>query len=106
MQYGRVAAVEEISESGRPWTPKRYFQTLDDAARRIAGCQFLPRGGATVSAISIERGPYPSLLVLKGNVEVRTNGFVIRTDEADYDETTGAIEARGNVKVAPYSAAR
>jgi hypothetical protein len=98
----RVAALEEISESRRPWTPKRYLQTLDDAARRIAGCQFLPEGAPRSRPSALNGAPYPSLLLLKGNVEVRTNGFIIRTDEADYDETTGEIEARGNVKVTPY----
>jgi hypothetical protein len=33
-------------------------------------------------------------------VEIRTNGFILGADEADYDE----VEARGTVKVTPYPA--
>lgn len=71
----------------------------------------------SVSAGEIERGlPYPSLIHLKGNVEIRTpvcivNGpgdarswvcdgsVVLRADEAVLHEDSGRIEASGNVRV-------
>ena len=63
------------------------------------------RGEARLAAFSIERGnSYPSVVHLKGTVEIRTNGFILRADEADYDENTGEVEARGTVKVTPYPA--
>ena len=65
--------------------------------------------------MEIEIGlPYPSVIHLKGSVEIRTpvcvvtgpgnawtcNGSVVlRADEADLHEDTGQIEASGNVKV-------
>lgn len=61
------------------------------------------RGGATLGAISIERElTYPSVVHLNGSVEVRTNGFILHADKADYDERTGEVEASGAVKVTPY----
>lgn len=63
------------------------------------------RGGATLGAISIERElTYPSVVHLNGAVEIRTNGFILRADKADYDERTGEVEASGAVKVTPYPA--
>jgi len=53
----RVAALEEINESRRPWTPERYLQTLDDAARRIAGCQFLDLGDSDARKVFDEAMP-------------------------------------------------
>jgi hypothetical protein len=53
----RVAALEDISESRRPWTPERYLQTLDDAARRIAGCQFLGLGDSDARKVFDEAMP-------------------------------------------------
>jgi lipopolysaccharide assembly outer membrane protein LptD (OstA) len=61
------------------------------------------RGGARLAALNIERGvSYPSVIHLKGKVEIRANGFILRADEADYDESTGEVDARGIVKVTPY----
>ncbi|HEY4086618.1 MAG TPA: hypothetical protein VGM43_11805 [Bryobacteraceae bacterium] len=61
------------------------------------------RGGATLGAMSIEREvSYPSIVHLNGAVEIRTNGFILRADKADYDERTGEVEASGTVKVTPY----
>jgi len=73
-----------------------------------------------LSALSIQRGPnYPSLVELKGNVEIRTpvcikrsktagkmthicdGETVLRADEAVFHEDTGAVEARGAVTVTP-----
>jgi lipopolysaccharide assembly outer membrane protein LptD (OstA) len=69
----------------------------------------------SVSALQIDRGsPYPSIVHLKGSVEVKTrvcvrtgrtnalacNGYtVLRADEADVHEDTGAVDARGNVRL-------
>ena len=74
-----------------------------------------------LSALNVERGAeYPSVVELKGNVEIRMpvcvhtekpgskrmvlacNGeTVLRADEASYHEDTGQVEARGNVTVTP-----
>ena len=61
-------------------------------------------GGARLSAVDIERDiPYPSMVHLKGSVEIRVAGFTLRADEADYNEKTGEIEAHGDVRVTPTS---
>ena len=61
------------------------------------------RGGASLNALDIVRDlPYPSIVHLKGQVEIRADGFILRADEADYNENTGEVEARGTVKVTPY----
>jgi lipopolysaccharide export system protein LptA len=39
-----------------------------------------------------------SVLHLKGAVQITTDRHVIRADEADFDVTTGNIEARGSVQ--------
>jgi hypothetical protein len=74
-----------------------------------------------LSALSIQRGAeYPSLVELKGNVEIRTpvcihrdkaasrnvalvcdGETVIRADEAVFHGDTGEVEARGRVTVTP-----
>ena len=60
-------------------------------------------GGGTLAAFSIQRGAlYPSVIQLKGDVEIKRTGMILRADEADYHEDTGEIEARGNVRVKPY----
>jgi lipopolysaccharide assembly outer membrane protein LptD (OstA) len=69
----------------------------------------------SVAAREIEReGLYPSVIHLKGSVEIKTpvcvkagqgsvlncDGYVVlRADTADFHEGTGQIEARGNVTV-------
>jgi lipopolysaccharide assembly outer membrane protein LptD (OstA) len=69
----------------------------------------------SVAAAQIERGPqYPSIIHLKGDVEIRTPvrvatgtgtelacaGYVVlRADQADFHEDSGAVEASGNVRV-------
>jgi hypothetical protein len=69
----------------------------------------------SVTALNIERGPdYPSIIHLKGSVEIKTpicvltgpnneqscSGYVVlRADEADLHEESGQIDARGNVTV-------
>ena len=67
----------------------------------------------SIAALEIEReGPYPSLVHLKGSVEIRTpvcvkagpgsalncaGYLVLRAAAADFQEDSGRIEARGNV---------
>ena len=69
----------------------------------------------SVAALDIEReGLYPSIIHLKGSVEIKTPvcvkavqggalncaGYVVlRADAADFHEGSGQIEARGNVRV-------
>jgi hypothetical protein len=73
--------------------------------------------GVKLSAISIERGAsYPSVVTLKGDVEIRTpvclpvgkkgstvcdGEMIVHADEATFHEDTGEIEARGAVMVTP-----
>jgi hypothetical protein len=69
-----------------------------------------------VSAASIVRDtPYPSVIHLKGSVEVKMpicvqrqgsgmdcEGYMIlHADEADFHEDTGRVDARGNVSITP-----
>ena len=70
-----------------------------------------------VAALNIEHGvDYPTIIRLKGNVEIKTpvcvrvgekkelvcEGYmVLHADEATFNEATGAIEAHGNVTVIP-----
>ena len=68
-------------------------------------------GPVMLAALSIERGTsYPSVIHLKGNVEIKVKTVVrqdpfslmimeVHADEADYHEGTGEIEARGKVHV-------
>jgi lipopolysaccharide assembly outer membrane protein LptD (OstA) len=63
------------------------------------------RGPVIASALEVVKGAdYPSVAHLKGNVEIRANGFILRAEQADYDEQTGEIKANGNVSVVPYPA--
>jgi lipopolysaccharide assembly outer membrane protein LptD (OstA) len=61
------------------------------------------RGPVFASARNVVKGvPYPSIAHLKGDVEIRANGFVLNAEQADYDEQTGEIKASGNVSIRPY----
>jgi hypothetical protein len=78
-----------------------------------------PNGGSLVrlSALHIQRGlPYPSIVEMKGNVEIETpvclpageegkvicdGHMIVHADEAKFHEDTGEIEATGNVVVTP-----
>jgi hypothetical protein len=79
-----------------------------------------PRNGsrpAALSALNIERGvEYPSVVRLRGSVEIRTpfclpagkdgvvacaGEMIVRADEAEFYEDTGRIDARGSVAVTP-----
>jgi lipopolysaccharide assembly outer membrane protein LptD (OstA) len=82
-------------------------------------------GRVEVTATSIQRDlsskESESIIKLKGNVEVRMvtcgptghsghddefvcgkGSMLLHADEVDYNEKTGAIDARGNVHIAPY----
>jgi len=75
----------------------------DELKRAILVSQKFDRGPVRVAALNIEKGvPYPSVAHLKGNVEIRANGFILRAEQADYDEVSGEIRASGNVSVTPY----
>lgn len=39
-----------------------------------------------------------SLRLLRGDVELQQNGVVLKADEVDYNEESGEVEARGNVR--------
>ena len=61
------------------------------------------RGPVNASALDVVKGvPFPSVAHLKGNVEIRANGFILHADQADYDEVSGEIKAEGNVSIKPY----
>jgi lipopolysaccharide assembly outer membrane protein LptD (OstA) len=61
------------------------------------------RGPVNASALDVVKGvSYPSIAHLKGNVEIRANGFILHADQADYDEESGEIKASGNVSVRPF----
>ena len=63
------------------------------------------RGPVYGSAVDVVKGiPYPSVAHLKGNVEIRANGFILHAEQADYDEQTGEIKASGNVSIVPFPA--
>ena len=65
--------------------------------------QKFERGPVLATALDVERGsPYPSVAHLKGNVVIKANGFILRAEQADYDEVSGEIKASGNVSVTPY----
>jgi hypothetical protein len=71
----------------------------------------------TLSALNIERGTsYPSVIQLKGNVEIKTpvclpagrknalvcdGEVILQADSAEFHEDTGQIEAHGTVTVIP-----
>ena len=71
----------------------------------------------TLTALSIDRGvEYPSVVRLKGNVEIKTpvclpvgekgevicdGEMIVRADEAQFHEDTGEIESNGHVTVMP-----
>ncbi len=50
-----------------------------------------------MTALTIDRES--SITHLKGNVEIASDGMVLRSDEADYSSTNREIVARGNVRV-------
>jgi hypothetical protein len=72
-----------------------------------------------MSALSIQRGAnYPSVIELRGSVEIRTQvclpvrkkgemvcgkGIIVHADEALFHEDTGEIEAHGKVLVTPQT---
>ena len=101
--------------------PKAMGQDNKPAEQKLHLPATGPMGGVTMEADHIERGPsYPSVIRLKGNVEIKTKTvsrpgrspgtaspsagealmiMMVRADEADYHEDSGEIEARGKVRV-------
>jgi lipopolysaccharide assembly outer membrane protein LptD (OstA) len=57
-----------------------------------------PNIGLTATAIQ-RQAPAMNVVQLRGNVEIRTKDMILRADEADYNEKTGEIEARGAVHI-------
>ncbi|HET9220226.1 MAG TPA: hypothetical protein VFR18_24820 [Terriglobia bacterium] len=54
-----------------------------------------PNIGLTAEAIQ-RQAP---IIRLRGNVEIRTKDMILHGSEADYNENTGEIEARGTVRI-------
>jgi hypothetical protein len=92
----------------------------DDQAVELKHLTVAPQNGnrtVALAALTIERGAhYPSVVKLKGNVEIKTpvclpvgkeselicdGQMIVRADEAEFHEDTGQIEAHGNVSVTP-----
>ena len=61
------------------------------------GSNRLSPGEIRMTAMTIDRDI--SVTHLKGNVEISTDGMVLRSDEADYRLDNREIVARGNVRV-------
>lgn len=57
-----------------------------------------PNIGLTAAAIQ-RQAPSMNVVQLKGDVEIRTKDMILHADEADYNENTGEIEARGTVRI-------
>ncbi len=57
-----------------------------------------PNIALTATAIS-RTAPALNMLHLEGTVEIRTKDMILRTEEADYNEETGELEARGTVRI-------
>ncbi len=75
----------------------------DSASKHLITVPVNGPHGATLSAVEIQRGvSYPSIVHLSGKVEVRSSGFIVQADSADYDEDSGEVRARGEVIVKPY----
>ncbi|HYM13108.1 MAG TPA: hypothetical protein VEU62_20375 [Bryobacterales bacterium] len=98
----RLVLVVAMACQFAPVLPQAMCQEQKIAARKLHLLVTGP-GGGSVSALSIERGvPYPSVIHLKGDVEIRRRGMILRADEADYHEDSGEVGARGHVRVMPY----
>jgi hypothetical protein len=85
--------------------------------KHVTAAPMNARRPVSLNALEIERGvEYPSVVHLKGNVEIKTpvcvpagkggamlceGEMAVRADEAEFDEATGQIQAHGNVTVTP-----
>jgi len=87
---------------------RRYIEALAAETAKLSVKQHLAALGQTATPLrpievsvrastQVVVGP---ILHLKGNVEIQTDQKLIHADEADYDVTTGELEARGNVRAA------
>ena len=98
--------------------PRAFGQ--NDAASALKHVSATPLNAkfpASLSALEIERdATYPSVVRLRGNVEIKSpvclpmgkkgstvcDGYMmLNADDAEFDESTGEINARGNVHVTP-----
>src|SRR5262245_41114126 len=91
--------------------PQAICQDNKPAEQRLHLMATAPVGGVSLEADRIERGPaYPSVIQLRGNVEIKTKTvaqrdplslmiMVVRADEAEYHEDTGEIEGWGKGSV-------
>jgi|KBSMisStaDraftv2_1062788.scaffolds.fasta_scaffold04363_1 lipopolysaccharide assembly outer membrane protein LptD (OstA) len=57
-----------------------------------------PNIGLAATAIQ-RQAPAMNIIQLKGSVEIRTKDMTLRADEAEYNQDTGEIEARGAVHI-------
>ena len=105
MKLPVFAAATMLVASGALLLPQTTGQVAPDPLKHLTTARIDGAlGGARLSAVNIERDvPYPSTVHLKGSVEIRVAGFILRADEADYNEKTGEIDAHGDVKVTPTS---
>jgi lipopolysaccharide assembly outer membrane protein LptD (OstA) len=71
---------------------------VDPAAERKYVMIATPEGpNISLTATAIQRRA--PIVQLRGNVEIKTKDMIFRADEADYDQNTGEIEARGTVRI-------
>src|SRR4030095_805118 len=71
---------------------------VDPAAERKNVMMALPEGpNISLTATAIQR--QAPIVQLRGNVEIRTKDMILRADEAEYDQSTGEIAARGTVRI-------
>ena len=71
---------------------------VNPAAERKYVMMATPEGpNISLTATAIQR--QTPKVQLRGNVEIRTKDMILRADEADYDQNTGEIEARGTVRI-------
>jgi lipopolysaccharide assembly outer membrane protein LptD (OstA) len=71
---------------------------VNPAAERKYVLMATPEGpNISLTASAIQR--QAPIVQLRGNVEIRTKDMILRADEADYDQNTGEIEARGTVRI-------
>ena len=71
---------------------------VNPAAERKYVMIATPEGpNISLTATAIQR--QAPIVQLRGNVEIKTKDMILRADEADYDQNTGEIEARGAVRI-------
>ena len=89
----------------------------DAALKHVTATPLSAHFPARLAALHVDRDPaYPGMVHLRGNVEIKSpiclpmgrkgtvvcdGEMILSADEADFDEKTGEIAARGNVHVTP-----